>query len=140
MSTPRLASIPSTILSKLTVRDYGGGIFLYGLVVILQGPQRWSGPQFVTATTITPSYIWGSIFMVCGVLILLGHFRYWFLVRNIGLYGAAIMVLLLGLTTFREAARNDSVSFAGAVFCCMVTAALIIVARSREVRSDAGVS
>lgn len=140
MSASRLASIPSTILSKLTVRDYGGGIFLYGLVIVLQGPQRWSGPQFVTTTTLASSYTWGAIFAALGLLILAGHFNYWFLVRNVGLYGAALMIGFLGLTTFYEATRNESVSFAGSVFCAMVTGALIVVARSREVRPDAGLS
>lgn len=136
----RLSTRPATILAMLTVRDWGGGFLLYGLVIVLQGPGRWSGPQFVTAVDIAPSFVWGSVFAVLGLLILVGHFNYWFLVRNIGLYGAMVMVICLGLTTLREATRNDHVSFAGAVFCGMVAGALLIVARSREVRPDAGIS
>lgn len=138
VTIPRLTHIPASILAVLTIRDYGTGIFLYGAVIVLQGPQRWSGPQFVTSLEVASSTIWGILFALCGALTLVGHFRYWFLMRNAGLYGAAVMVLMLGLTTFREATRNPDVSFAGAVFCGMVAVAILIVARAKEELADDG--
>lgn len=138
MSLPRLAYIPTTVLSVLTIRDYGAGFVLYGLVIMLQGPERWSGPQFVTTTTLAPSFVWGAIFAACGLLVLAGHFNYWFIVRNIGLYGAAVMLISLGLTILREGTRNPHTSFAGAVLCGFVAVALFIVARAKEERPDAG--
>lgn len=137
MSTSGLTHLPASILAILTVRDYGMGLLLYGLTIIAQGPHRWSGPQFVTTVNLAPSYAWGAVYATCGALILLGHFTYRFLLRNVGLYAGAVMILGLGLTTFREALRHDHVSFAGAVFCGFVSVAMFIVARAKEERPDA---
>lgn len=131
---PRLVSIPVTRISVGVIRVFGTGSLLYGLTVVVQGPQRWSGPSYATATSLAPSWLWGSVIAALGALALAGSLAHLFGVRNVGLYGIAIWLLFFAVTVAIEAARNPHVSAAGAVLYGMVAAAICCVARAREIR------
>lgn len=131
---PYLATWPASPLAVATVRTYGAGALLYGLTIILQGPERWTGPQFAIATALAPSWAWGAIVACFGALILLGSWSAAFGLRNVGLYGVAVWLLFLAGTIVVAGAEQPRVSVSGAVLYAAVAFALVIVARAREIR------
>lgn len=140
-----LAVIPASPAAIGTVRTYGVGFLGYGLIVALQGQQRWSSASLTTANDLVewlpwpPSLTWGWLFAATGVAILAGSLGYHFGLRNTGIYGSAFLIMFLGLTAMYSATQNPSASFAGGFLYVLVGAAICWVARAREVRPDVGV-
>lgn len=130
----RLATWPATPLAVAAVRLYGGAILLYGLVIIAQGPARWSGPAYATATALASPPVWGAIIAVLGVAILAGSITGRFWLRNIGLYGAAVWLGFFAITILLEALTSSRLSLSGVILYGLIAGHLCIVARAREDR------
>lgn len=136
----QLVTIPATPLAVATIRTYGTGLFLYGSVVMAQDPDRWGGPSYATIRAIAPPDVWGAVIGCLGLLILVGSFTALFAVRNVGIYGAALWLAVLGLAVLNAAANDPHVSLTGPILNGTLATAMCLVARAREVRPDAGLT
>ena len=134
MVGPHLSTIPATPLAIGTMRSYGLGLTIYGLVVFGQGARRWSGPLYSTAVSVAPPWVWGLTFATFGLAVLVGSLTYRFRLRNVGLYGSAVLYLYFGVTTEQTALHLPTVSYAAGIVYFMVAAAMCWVAPAREVR------
>lgn len=139
MITPpiQLYSLPASPAAVGTIRTYGIGMIAYGLAIVIQGPGRWSASLYAAVTALAPSWVWGACFIAFGCLTLAGSFTYRFLLRNVGLYGSALLLLIFGLSTEGAALRLPSTSFAAGVIYFVLATAICWVARTKEFPPDA---
>jgi hypothetical protein len=140
ITPPKLASIPASPLAIGSIRTYGSGMFVYGVLVIVQGPDRWSGPSYATAVAIADPWQWGAVVAVLGAGTVIGSLRGWFTIRNVGLYGCAAWLGIFALSVIDVASTDPHVSYAGAVIYATFGVAMCWVARARERRSSARIS
>lgn len=134
-----LATIPASPLAIATIRTYGTGMFLYGAVVVLQDPRRWSGPAYATATSIAEPWMWGAALAVLGAVTVIGSLLRRFGLRNVGLYGASAWFGLFGVAMLDAARQDIRVSCTGPILYATLITAMCLVARAREGRKRAGV-
>lgn len=126
------ATLPATPLAVGSIRTYGAGLLAYGVVIVAQGPLRWSAPVYSTVVAVAPSWVWGVVIGACGALTLTGSFTHQFLLRNVGLYGGALWLALFGLATIDSARTTPRVSYALAVVYFTTSTAMCWAARARE--------
>ncbi len=131
---------PATPMAIWTIRLYGLGMITYGLVIMLQAPHRWSGPGFVTANRMGGPDAWGSIWLVLGLVVMIGHLCQLFVLRNVGLFGGFVTFTVLGWTIFDLARRFGDASYGGVVICGIVALGMLFVAPAKERRSSAGLA
>lgn len=136
MNGPKLASIKASVLAILAIRVYAVGMLLYGITIIVQGPERWSGPAYSTTTVIAKSWQWGTVMTALGAFIALGHFTYRMWLRNVGLYGGGVWLIFFAITIDAQARINPNVSYAGSILYGMLAVHMFILARAKEVHPD----
>lgn len=100
---------------------------LYGLLTLAQRPERWRGPAFQYANTLDQR-AWGIIFLALAVLTLVGIFVNRTL-RNIGLYGTALVLAALAVGFLAAALHNPHVSFGASMWPAGVAFVLICLAQ-----------
>ena len=82
--------------------------------------------------------VWGAVIGALGLVTLVGSFTALFAVRNVGVYGSAVWLCLLGIAMLIAASYDPRVSISGAVLDFTMALSLYLVARAREVRPNAG--
>lgn len=130
-----LATVPQSPLAAMATRLYGGGFLIYGIIIIAQGSQRWAGPTYRSVNAIGRPWEWGMAMVFAGLLILIGHFRKVFLLRNVGFYLAMLWMIVFTVVILKEALFSDVIPFSGSALYLLVAGQLAIIARGREIRT-----
>ena len=118
----------------MTMRSYGITMIIYGVIVMVQGGERWNNATYRGAKALADQAWWGIIATLLGVLILVGSLLAIKWLRNIGLYGTGLILCTLSVTILQSATMSPNVSYAGCAILIMVGVNAAIVANSTERR------
>lgn len=91
-----------------------------GLVYLLSSPSRFSGPAFVEAQKIATLHAWGTIYLACGISIIVGILAANLLARW-ALYIAGTTYIFFAILFYLSAQASPLVSYGSVLLYAYVT-------------------
>jgi hypothetical protein len=110
-------------------RLWGATAILYGLLVWVGGPVRWSNPVYRIVNVVPGSpYTWGSVILAAGALIITGSFAGHHRTRVVGLYLMAAWCLIFAGCFFILAVFDKHAPLTGGLFLTAISGHLLLIA------------
>lgn len=134
----RVRLVGATILAKLTIVGVGVYSVIQGIGIIVGGPARFGAPTYANLrlVPVEPAYLWGSLVLIFGALILAGSLFMWWWVKLVGLVGLALWLLLLANGAW-DSLRIPTTGTTAAPTYLLVAYLCLVLVFVKERRTDA---
>lgn len=106
---------------------------VYGVLVCIGGPARWSSAVYGTVSMVPGSpYVWGVIIAIAGVFTITGSATLNMRLRDVGLWLFAAWLVFFGAGIAISASRNHAVAYAGTILLFGIAVQLLVFWRMDE--------